>query len=344
MFRALTIALVAALALAGESPANAQLDIKTYEFGKNAHGFHGLPRNRVITTFQAESEAIRVFQQIIGAQGISARIEIRASGDVDNAAAFLDDAGTRIIAYNVLFMDEVKKKTGRYWSLISIMAHEVGHHLNFHTYVKAAPPPEESRRNELEADYFSGHALARLGASREDALAAMRAISPIEESSTHPGRDARLQAIALGWNAAAVPRPDTEVDPTQPAQAAVAEMQGPIDRLFTAWRNLDARSYLAQWAPDAVKINLKTGTRQSMQQLSAERIDLFAKLARVQASYTPTYRGVSSGTASFDVAYDFTVSFKAGRQFRDQACESYKVRKRGDAWLIIENQDYKPCP
>src|SRR5262245_34619003 len=111
--------------LAFGKSALAQLDIKTYEFGKTAYGFHGLPLNRRITTFQAESEAVRVFQQIMGSQGLSARIEIRASGDVDNAAAFLDDAGGRIVAYNVVFMDEVKRKSGRYWSLISIMAHEV---------------------------------------------------------------------------------------------------------------------------------------------------------------------------------------------------------------------------
>jgi hypothetical protein len=215
MFRAYRAGIVVSvwvLAVSGLAPA--QLDIKTYEFGKNAHGFHGLPLNRRITTFQAESEAVRVFQQIMGAQGLSAKIEIRASGDVENAAAFLDDAGTRIIAYNVLFMDEVKKKTGRYWSLISIMAHEVGHHLNFHTYVKGMPSPEQSRKDELEADYFSGHALARLGASLDEALAAMRAISPLEESSTHPGRDARLQVIALGWKSAGTHPADAEATKT----------------------------------------------------------------------------------------------------------------------------------
>jgi hypothetical protein len=180
----------------------AQLDIKIYEFGVTAHGFHGLPVKRQAVTFRAESEAIRIFEQLIGSQGLSVKIEIRASGDVSNAAAFVDSSGARVIAYNVLFMEEVKQKTGRYWSLISIMAHEVGHHLNFHTYTPGVPAPAQSRKDELEADYFSGHALARLGASLDDALAAMRQIAPLEDSSTHPGRDSRLQAIALGWKAA----------------------------------------------------------------------------------------------------------------------------------------------
>ena len=217
MFRTSTFIVVIALASAFSSQAIAQLNVRTYEFGKNAYGFHRLPLNRRITTFRAESEAARIFQQIIGAQGISARVEIRASGDVDNAAAFLDDAGMRIIAYNVLFMEEVKKKTGRYWSLVSIMAHEVGHHLNFHTYVQDAPPPEQLRKDELEADYFSGHALARLGAPLDEALAAMRALSPVEESDTHPGRNARLQVIALGWKAA-TDRPNVDVATAKPEE------------------------------------------------------------------------------------------------------------------------------
>jgi hypothetical protein len=332
-------AVVVALGAIG-TPALAQLHVKTYEFGKTAYGFHGLPASRRITTFQAESEAVRIFEQILGAQGLSARIQIRASGDVVNAAAFLDDTGARVIAYNTLFMDEVKQKTGRYWALISIMAHEVGHHLNFHTYVKGMPPPDESRRDELEADYFSGHALARLGASLDDALAAMRAIAPVEETSTHPGREARLQAIALGWKAA---RPSPELSPQPPETPSVAEMQAPIDRLYAAWRNLDPAAYIAQWAPDAVKINLKTGARQSMRQLSADRINLFPKLARVQASYTPTFRGLSNGIATFDVAYSFTMHFKNGNPFQERACETYKVRKRGSSWVIVENEDYKPC-
>lgn len=224
MARFLAIGAAFVLALTCSTQAVAQLDVKTHEFGKDAHGFHGFPVNRRITTFQAESEAQQIFRQIIGAQGLSARMEIRASGDVDNAAAFLDDAGTRIIAYNVLFMDEIKRKAGRYWSLISIMAHEIGHHLNFHTYVSGRPSPEQSRKDELEADYFSGHALARLGASLDDALSAMSAISYVEETPTHPGRAARLQVIALGWKAA---NAHTNIDvaiarPAQPAESRVA--------------------------------------------------------------------------------------------------------------------------
>lgn len=357
------LALMMAVGLVS-APAHAQLDVKTFVPGKNAYGFHGALGKPRITTFAAEGEALAIFRQIIGNQGLSATtIDIRASGDVSNAAAFVDDEGKRIIAYNTIFMQEVREKTGRYWALISIMAHEVGHHLNFHTYVQGQPPPAQSHKDELEADYFSGHALARLGASLNDAIAAMKEIAPVEETATHPGRDARLQAIALGWKAANVttsslqqpPQPSPFEKPgpppqvRQPAPAMLParpsekELQAPIDNLFSAWRTLDVDSYIAQWGPDAVKIDLKAGTRQSGNNLMNERRALFARLAGVDANYTVQFRGFKDGAGDFDVSYRFSFRFKGGRVVPDKACESYKVRNYGGKWLIAENVDYKPC-
>ncbi len=242
--RALLTAVLCLVAL----PAFAQLNMKTYEFGVSAYGFHGLPATRKIRTFQAESEAVRVFQQIMGKQGISAEIQIRASGDVANAAAFLVVDGNReerIIAYNVLFMEEVKKKTGNYWSLISIMAHEVGHHLNFHTYTKGTPSTAQLHKDELEADYFSGHALARLGARLDEALSAMKAISPLNESATHPGRDARLQVIALGWKEGkgAAPEPVNAPAPPPPPQPPQPTASSVL-RIGSIWSHNGSEMYI----------------------------------------------------------------------------------------------------
>ena len=83
-----------------------------------------------------------------------------------------------------------------------------------------------------------------------------------------------MQAIALGWKAAKL-NPDPSPRPAE--SPPIAEMQAPIDRLYAAWRNLDAEAYVAQWAPEAVKINLKTGARQTMRQLAADRITLFQR-------------------------------------------------------------------
>ena len=266
---------------------------------------------------------------------------IRASGDVANAAAFLDDTGARVIAYNVLFMDEVKQKTGRYWSLISVMAHEVGHHLNFHTYVKGMPPPEESRKDELEADYFSGHALARLGASLDDALAAMRAISPVDETSSHPGREARLQAIALGWKAAVRPNTDPNPAPTDPPphRRDAGAYRPPLRRLAQSRCRCLYRAMGARRGKDQPQVGSA-----AVDATARSRPDQPVPEARAgSGKLRPTFQGFSNGTATFDVTYSFTMEFKSGKPFRESACESYKLRKRGDTWAIIENQDYKPC-
>lgn len=83
---------------------------------------------------------------------------------------------------------------------VSVLAHEVGHHLAGHTIQSGGSQPPI----ELEADKFSGFVLYKMGAPREDALVAMRALVPaeVQRDSTNPARDRRLAAIAEGWNQA----------------------------------------------------------------------------------------------------------------------------------------------
>lgn len=125
--------------------------------------------------------------------------------DVPNAAAVivLDDQRIprRIIAFNNRFMEEVRRQTGgNPWSPLSIMAHEVAHHLAGHTIVPGGSQPPI----ELEADKFSGFVLYKMGASRDDSAAALKALVPVTApaGSTHPDRDRRVAALAEGWNQA----------------------------------------------------------------------------------------------------------------------------------------------
>ena len=53
---------------------------------------------------------------------------------------------------------------------------------------------------ELQADKFSGFVCAKLGATLQQAQAAMNSIASTSGSSTHPPKSARIEAIALGWN------------------------------------------------------------------------------------------------------------------------------------------------
>ena len=88
---------------------------------------------------------------------------------VPNAVAtiLLDDRKVpqRVIAFNPRFIDAVGRATNSTtWAPMSIMAHEIGHHLSGHTMVPGGSQPP----TELEADKFSGFVLYKMGASRDD--------------------------------------------------------------------------------------------------------------------------------------------------------------------------------
>lgn len=188
----LTLAAIAMIAQQGELKAQ---QVKTIELGNKAgksFSFHGLTNGR-LRTFSSDEEARGVVKSVLAAMGLPLRFEVRAAA-VGNAAAVLQPDGTRLILYNTLFIDEIRQRTGRYWALISIMAHEIGHHLAFHLAKHI-----ENHEAELEADYFSGYILAKMGASKEDALAAINELASDEPSTSHPGRQDRLQAVAAGW-------------------------------------------------------------------------------------------------------------------------------------------------
>jgi hypothetical protein len=86
------------------------------------------------------------------------------------------------------------------WAMVQTLAHEVGHHLSFHeggySYDIAA-----NHGQELEADYFSGYILARMGASLQDATSSDRAIEQ-PASATHPSSAQRIAVISQGWREA----------------------------------------------------------------------------------------------------------------------------------------------
>jgi tetratricopeptide (TPR) repeat protein len=123
----------------------------------------------------------------------------------------------------------------------------------------------------------------------------------------------------------------------------IVDMQDPIDNLFDAWRKLDLSSYLAQWAPEAVKYDLRANTSISLSQLQEARARDFDEIEKVEVRYRPTYQGFQDGIGYFAVVYNMSIHYKTGSTSPDNACESYKVRRDGERWVIVENQDYKPC-
>lgn len=119
---------------------------------------------------------------------------------VPNAVAtiLLDDRKVpqRVIAFNPRFIDAVGRATNSTtWAPMSIMAHEIGHHLSGHTITGTGSQPPI----ELEADKFSGFILYRMGAPLLEASRAIETLVGPDDSATHPGRDRRMAAIREGW-------------------------------------------------------------------------------------------------------------------------------------------------
>jgi hypothetical protein len=147
-----------------------------------------------ITMAPANDAARQVIEKILSVVGLRPNFEIRAANVPNAAAVILKDK--RYILYNPKFISQINYASGNNWAGISIIAHEIGHHLNGHTLQKNGSRPDL----ELEADEFSGFVLNKLGADKDDAQAAMNVAASQKSSHTHPARKDRLVAISDGWN------------------------------------------------------------------------------------------------------------------------------------------------
>ena len=180
--------------------------------------------------FESSAEANEAVNRIVRYTGLEQNFQIVAA-NVPNAAAVVQGQ-SRLLLYNQAFMLEVKAATDPHWGAISIMAHEVGHHLQGHTIQAGGSRPSI----ELEADKYSGYVLRRMGATLQQARAAMERLGSETGSATHPPRSARLAAITNGWMLAddlekagpvATP-PDPQPSTPSSAPMPAGKPQGPV--------------------------------------------------------------------------------------------------------------------
>jgi len=176
--------------------------------------YYGEAVSSTITMYDANPTAERVVQNIMSVIGLHANFELRASDEIPTAAAVIRK-GKRYILYNPNFMNKINGVSGSNWAAISILAHEIGHHLNGHTLDNIGSKPS----TELEADEFSGFVLQKMGASLSDAQAAMALIASHRGSHTHPPKSQRLTAIAAGFNKAGGAASNTAIAASKPEPA-----------------------------------------------------------------------------------------------------------------------------
>ena len=161
-------------------------------------------------SFATDKNADIALNKILSVTGMSKRFVLKQCSDISNCIA-TTYKGIRYILYDKEFMDAIAVNTNS-WSNLSILAHEIGHHVNGHSLdiivygSETVEPPtlSESRQMELVADEFSGFVMYRLGATLYQAQEAVNLICTNEDDtySTHPKLNKRLAAIEKGYNKA----------------------------------------------------------------------------------------------------------------------------------------------
>lgn len=139
-----------------------------------------------------------IVRSILMVAGLPQNFEIKETTETLYASAYNapeNGKETRWIAFNPYDLASIKSESKTNWSVISILAHEIGHHLIGHSLDNEGSRPDK----ELEADKYSGNILAKMGAKLEEALSVLNLFdSP--GSSTHPATYLRIAAVTEGWN------------------------------------------------------------------------------------------------------------------------------------------------
>ncbi len=229
-----------------------------------------------------------IVQEIINVIGLKPRFELLPA-DIDNAAAVVYN-GKRYILYNERFLAAINNAVHTDWGGVSIIAHEIGHHLNGHTLSKSGSNPGD----ELEADEFSGFVLRKMGASLAEAQAAINLLSEERSSRTHPGRNYRLEAISKGWRSAneqvmasaKQPQPDQRaIARGQPQQQQMQSQQGQVQRA-----SLDSRLVLSRvHFSKAPREEFYITTKLQLVHVTTDGIRIIGKLAKTNNPEFPYY-------------------------------------------------------
>ena len=174
--------------------------------------------------FTQDLDVENLVGQILDKYGFKNRFVVAPCDRTSNCQAILDERGRPYILYNPDFLNKVKSLSFTSttlpaaepdWKSLTILAHEIGHHLNFHLI---SPHPDATQRSmELEADETAGHIMYLLGATLEEAQRVMHDPSvPVQGSMTHPPRAQRLAAIEQGYRQAEQKFPRNMPQPLNP--------------------------------------------------------------------------------------------------------------------------------
>ena len=151
-----------------------------------------------------DSSEYKMLDELLATIGSSKSFILQECEGAKNAYSTTID-NKRYVLYNKDFFKSIINEEGAYsWSNVSILAHEIGHHINGHVLdCNSIVSLEEKRKMELEADQFMGTAMHRLGATFEQATLAINTLIPFEKDdsySSHPSKSKRLNSVKEGYD------------------------------------------------------------------------------------------------------------------------------------------------
>jgi hypothetical protein len=162
------------------------------------NGFYYNSQSKSYITKQSligdESGIADVVAEIEKTLGFDVEINVFIAKDEENCFATIGEDGMRLIIADQLFLNKVNKSSNTQWAAISIIAHEIGHHIAGFTR------RESQLESELDADYWSGFTLQKLGASKDAAIKCIMTFGSDQDSKTHPNKNKRASIILQGWN------------------------------------------------------------------------------------------------------------------------------------------------
>ena len=191
--------------------------------------------------FSGNEDAEIAVDAILDKIGLFRNFTIQECPNINNAVAkIIETAGgvkERYILYDSEFFSKMDDKANNKWAAISILAHEIGHHLNGHALNNTG----SNYKFELEADYFSGSALAKMGATLEEAQSAIQTLRYEKATSTHPAKADRLKVIEKGWKKAKGIKTNTTVKEKELEDALYYYKKG--EQAFENYNFTDAIRY-----------------------------------------------------------------------------------------------------
>jgi len=136
----------------------------------------------------------QVVEQIKKKLSFRAEFDVYIAEQEDNAFATVAN-GRKILVVDVGFLAKLNRIAKTEWGAIQVIAHEIGHHI--------AGFNANRHRSELNADYWSGQSLQRLGSSKAASTSAILAVGTDFDTASHPNKQKRAATIERGWNDAA---------------------------------------------------------------------------------------------------------------------------------------------